>query len=50
DTIRLLSKAMEAEDYELCKELVRFLNSIDGSGKTLKDALSTIQLVSSTND
>ncbi|CAG8522977.1 22493_t:CDS:10 [Cetraspora pellucida] len=50
DTIRLLSKAMEAEDYELCKELVRFLNSIDGSGKTLKDALSTIQLISSTND
>ncbi|CAG8805899.1 2312_t:CDS:2, partial [Gigaspora rosea] len=29
DTIRLLSRAMETEDYELCKELVRFLNSID---------------------
>ncbi|CAG8600077.1 32678_t:CDS:10 [Gigaspora margarita] len=50
DTIRLLSRAMETEDYELCKELVRFLNSIDGSGKTLKDALSTIQLISSTSD
>ncbi|KAF0380398.1 RIC1-domain-containing protein [Gigaspora margarita] len=50
DTIKLLSRAMETEDYELCKELVRFLNSIDGSGKTLKDALSTIQLISSTSD
>ncbi|RHZ64136.1 hypothetical protein Glove_326g54 [Diversispora epigaea] len=44
DTIRLLSKAMESEDYELSKELIRFLNSIDGSGNTLKEALSTIQL------
>ncbi|CAG8584243.1 5233_t:CDS:10 [Funneliformis caledonium] len=43
DTIRLLSKAMETEDYELCKELVRFLNSIDGSGKTLKEAILSIQ-------
>ncbi|CAG8511585.1 12925_t:CDS:10 [Acaulospora morrowiae] len=44
DTIRLLSKAMDSEDYELCKELIRFLNSIDGSGETLKEALSTIKL------
>ncbi|KAG9303646.1 hypothetical protein G9A89_018543 [Geosiphon pyriformis] len=44
DTIRLLLKAMEAEDYELCTELVRFLNSIDGSGKTLEDALASIKL------
>lgn len=29
DTIRLLQKAMDESDYELCKELVRFLSSID---------------------
>lgn len=29
DTIRLLQKAMDENDYELCKELVRFLSSID---------------------
>ncbi|KAI9252811.1 RIC1-domain-containing protein [Phascolomyces articulosus] len=29
DTIRLLQKAMDVEDFELCKELVRFLSSID---------------------
>lgn len=29
DTIRLLQKAMDEDDYELCKELVRFLSSID---------------------
>ncbi|CAG8465384.1 5719_t:CDS:10 [Paraglomus occultum] len=46
DTIRLLSKAMEVEDYELCKELVRFLSSIDGSGQTLSEALVSIQLSS----
>ncbi|CAH1760958.1 9346_t:CDS:10 [Entrophospora sp. SA101] len=44
DTMRLLSKAMESDDYELCKELVRFLNSIDGTGKLLKDALETIEI------
>ncbi|KAI9470023.1 MAG: RIC1-domain-containing protein [Benjaminiella poitrasii] len=29
DTVRLLQKAMDEDDYELCKELVRFLSSID---------------------
>ncbi|CAG8487730.1 7760_t:CDS:10 [Ambispora gerdemannii] len=43
DTIRLLTRAMETEDYDLCTELVRFLNSIDGSGKTLKDASISIR-------
>ncbi|PKC14198.1 RIC1-domain-containing protein [Rhizophagus irregularis] len=49
DTIRLLSKAMKAKDYELCKELVRFLNSIDGSGRTLKEAVLTIQQILNEN-
>ncbi|KAJ8656341.1 hypothetical protein O0I10_007906 [Lichtheimia ornata] len=43
DTIRLLQKAMDVEDYELCKELVRFLSSIDNSGKTVQEALQVIK-------
>ncbi|KAI8335438.1 RIC1-domain-containing protein [Chlamydoabsidia padenii] len=44
DTIRLLQKAMDLDDYELCKELVRFLSSIDHTGKTLHEALSALQM------
>ncbi|KAI8641262.1 RIC1-domain-containing protein [Parasitella parasitica] len=42
DTIRLLQKAMDENDYELCKELVRFLSSIDSklSGRHQKHASS----------
>ncbi|KAI8375695.1 RIC1-domain-containing protein [Choanephora cucurbitarum] len=29
DTVRLLEKALDENDYELCKELLRFLSSID---------------------
>ncbi|KAI8142660.1 RIC1-domain-containing protein [Fennellomyces sp. T-0311] len=43
DTIRLLQKAMDVEDFELCKELVRFLSSIDNSGKTVQEALEVIK-------
>ncbi|KAI8089450.1 RIC1-domain-containing protein [Halteromyces radiatus] len=43
DTIRLLQKAMDVDDYELCKELVRFLSSIDHTGKTLHEALVALQ-------
>ncbi|ORZ10211.1 RIC1-domain-containing protein [Absidia repens] len=43
DTIRLLQKAMDVDDYELCKELVRFLSSIDHTGRTLHEALSALQ-------
>ncbi|KAI7895254.1 uncharacterized protein EV154DRAFT_38429 [Mucor mucedo] len=43
DTIRLLQKAMDENDFELCKELVRFLSSIDSSGQTLQEALKMIK-------
>ncbi|RUP50765.1 hypothetical protein BC936DRAFT_137723 [Jimgerdemannia flammicorona] len=77
DTVRLLQKALDAENFEvtlhttrlhvikrnftpsnylltiifdtfllinqLCKELVRFLNSIDSTGQTLQDAVAIIQ-------
>ncbi|KAF9319914.1 hypothetical protein BG003_007759 [Podila horticola] len=44
DTVRLLEKTLQAQDFELCKELVRFLNSIDSSGATLQQALSMVSM------
>jgi len=38
DTIRLLQKAMDENDYELCKELVRFLSSIDSKSFFFADS------------
>ena len=38
-SVRLLSRAMREEDWELCKELARFLAALDDSGNTLKEAL-----------
>ncbi|KAI8993372.1 RIC1-domain-containing protein [Pilobolus umbonatus] len=43
ETIRLLQKAIDMNDYELCKELVRFLSSIDNTGHTLDGALKMIK-------
>ncbi|ORX51228.1 RIC1-domain-containing protein [Hesseltinella vesiculosa] len=43
DIIRLLQKAMEKDDFDLCKELVRFLSSIDHSGKSLHEALLALK-------
>ncbi|KAI8087829.1 RIC1-domain-containing protein [Gilbertella persicaria] len=43
DTIRLLEKSLDENDYELCKELLRFLSSIDNTGKTLQDALKMVK-------
>ena len=40
--IRLLQKAKEAGDWDLCKELGRFLMALDPSGDTLKDALGRL--------
>jgi RAB6A-GEF complex partner protein 1 len=39
DAIILLREAISAEDWQLCKELLRFLRSIDSSGKALRDAV-----------
>ena len=36
---KLLRRAVQAQDWELCKELARFLMGIDQSGETLKIAL-----------
>jgi len=36
---RLLTNAVEACDWQLCRELVRFLHSIDESGAALRHVL-----------
>ncbi|KAJ3804988.1 RIC1-domain-containing protein [Lentinula aff. lateritia] len=45
DAIRLLKNAMEEEDWQLCRELLRFLRSIDNSGVALRDALAQTGLM-----
>ena len=42
--IRLLRKAREAEDWDLCKELARFLMALDPSGDTLRDAFEQMAI------
>ncbi|KAL2269863.1 hypothetical protein VTJ83DRAFT_2047 [Remersonia thermophila] len=37
--VRLLSRAMQEEDWDLCKELARFLAALDESGETLRQAM-----------
>jgi RAB6A-GEF complex partner protein 1 len=39
DAVRLLKRAVEEKDWQLCKELLRFLHSIDDTGVALKTAL-----------
>ncbi|GAA6063151.1 hypothetical protein JCM10212_006309 [Sporobolomyces blumeae] len=40
DTVRLLTTAMEAGEWTLCRELLRFLYSLDRTGSILRAALS----------
>lgn len=42
--VRLLSRAKDEEDWELCKELARFLTALDESGATLREALEMVNL------
>lgn len=42
--VRLLSRAKEEEDWELCMELARFLTALDESGDTLREALELVDL------
>lgn len=52
--IRLFQKAKAAGDWDLCKELARFLMALDESGLRLRDAMERINLraspVNSPND
>ncbi|CUS15732.1 unnamed protein product [Tuber aestivum] len=44
DMVRLLERAVAEGDWDLCKELARFLTALDNSGKTLKEALELVEL------
>lgn len=43
-TVRLLSRAMKEGDWELCKELARFLAAMDESGDTLREAMEGVNI------
>ncbi|KAF9478024.1 RIC1-domain-containing protein [Pholiota conissans] len=47
EAIRLLKKAAEEKDWQLCRELLRFLHSIDDTGQALRNALSQVDILSS---
>ena len=42
--VRLLQRAKEEGDWDLCKELARFLMALDESGATLRDAVQKMNL------
>ena len=44
DMVRLLAIAVAQGDWDLCKELARFLVALDDTGKTLKEALELVEL------
>jgi len=41
-SVRLLSRAMREEDWDLCKELARFLAALDETGDTLREAMEMV--------
>lgn len=46
--IRLLRRAREEGEWELCKELARFLMALDESGATLREAMALVEIPSPT--
>ncbi|KAH8727623.1 RIC1-domain-containing protein [Phaeosphaeriaceae sp. PMI808] len=42
--VRLLQRAKDEQDWELCKELARFLMALDESGATLRSTLEHVEL------
>lgn len=45
-SVRLLSRAMREEDWELCKELARFLAALDETGETLREVMEMVNVSS----
>ncbi|KAI0025469.1 RIC1-domain-containing protein [Xylariomycetidae sp. FL0641] len=43
-SVRLFSRAIREEDWELCKELARFLAAMDESGETLREAMELVNV------
>lgn len=48
--VRLLGRARDEGDWELCKELARFLTALDESGATLREALELVDMRSPTGE
>jgi hypothetical protein len=44
--VRLLQRAKAEQEWELCKELARFLMALDESGATLRSTLELVELMS----
>ncbi|KAK7064573.1 RIC1 domain-containing protein [Favolaschia claudopus] len=44
DVNRLLESAISAKDWQLCRELLRFLRSVDETGTALENALKQVNL------
>ncbi|KAF9458722.1 RIC1-domain-containing protein [Collybia nuda] len=45
DAVRLLKSAVEGKDWQLCRELLRFLHSIDDTGAALRNALTKTRVI-----
>lgn len=45
DTVRLLRLAIDAKETQLCKELLRFLHSIDETGTALRSAIAEVGIL-----
>jgi hypothetical protein len=48
--VRLLQRAKQEQDWDLCKELARFLMALDESGGTLREALELVELRSASGE
>jgi hypothetical protein len=44
EAVRLLTSAVDAKEWQLCRELLRFLHSIDDTGRALRNVLSQVDL------
>ncbi|EMD41642.1 hypothetical protein CERSUDRAFT_128592 [Gelatoporia subvermispora B] len=49
DAVRLIKSAISVKDWQLCREILRFLHSIDDTGTTLRDCLQETGLIEPTN-
>ncbi|KAL1901742.1 WD40 repeat protein [Ceratocystis pirilliformis] len=49
-SVRVLSRAMHERDWELCKELARFLAALDESGSTLREAMELVNAPVASNN
>jgi len=49
EVVRLLQRAMEAKDWQLCREVLRFLHSIDDTGHALREVLTQTDIIPATN-